>query len=98
MIRVAVFGATGRMGQTLCRLIAEAEDLQLVGAATEPGHASIGQDAGSVAGMPALGVVVTDNASAAAGRRSTKRRCLRRGRGGHGHGDHGLVCRTACRT
>ena len=65
MIRVAVFGATGRMGQTLCRLIAEAEDLQLVGAATEPGHASIGQDAGSVAGMPALGVVVTDNASAA---------------------------------
>jgi 4-hydroxy-tetrahydrodipicolinate reductase len=96
MIRVAVFGATGRMGQTLCRLIAEAEDLQLVGAATEPGHASIGQDAGSVAGMPALGVVVTDNA--AAGRRAAKRRCLRRGRGGHGYGDHGLVCRTACGT
>jgi dihydrodipicolinate reductase len=40
MIRVAVFGATGRMGQTLCRLIAEAEDLQLVGAATEPGRSS----------------------------------------------------------
>ena len=27
MIRVAVFGATGRMGQTLCRLIAETQDL-----------------------------------------------------------------------
>jgi len=65
MIRVAVFGATGRMGQTLCRLIAESEDLQLVGAATEPGHASIGLDAGSVAGARSLGVAVTDNASAA---------------------------------
>ena len=65
MIRVAVFGATGRMGQTLCRLIAEAEDLQLVGAATESGHASIGLDAGSIAGARSLGVVVTDDASVA---------------------------------
>jgi 4-hydroxy-tetrahydrodipicolinate reductase len=65
MIRVAVFGATGRMGQTLCRLIAESADLQLAGAATEPGHASIGQDAGHIAGVRSLGVVLTDNASAA---------------------------------
>jgi len=65
MIQIAVFGATGRMGQTLCRLIAQAEDLQLVGAATEPGHESIGQDAGLIAGAGSLGVVLTDDASAA---------------------------------
>jgi len=65
MINVAVFGATGRMGQTLCRLIATSDDLQLVGAATEPGHHSIGQDAGVLAGAGSLGVMVTDDASAA---------------------------------
>jgi 4-hydroxy-tetrahydrodipicolinate reductase len=65
MIRVAVFGATGRMGQTLCRLIADTQDLQLVGAATEPGHASIGLDAGSTAGARPLGVILTDDAAAA---------------------------------
>jgi len=65
MIRVAVLGATGRMGQTLCGLIAASDDLQLAGAATEPGHASVGQDAGDVAGLRSLGVVVTDDAAAA---------------------------------
>ena len=65
MIRVAVLGATGRMGQTLCRLIAAADDLQLTGAATEPGHASVGQDAGAVAGLPSLGVLVTEDAASA---------------------------------
>ena len=34
MIKIAVLGATGRMGQTLVRLIAEDEALELVGAAT----------------------------------------------------------------
>ncbi len=65
MTRIAIFGATGRMGQTLIRLIADDEHLSLVGAATEPGHAAVGDDAGSVAGVRTLGVAVTDDAAAA---------------------------------
>ena len=56
MTRIAVFGATGRMGQTLIRLIADDAALELVGAATEPGHDAVGSDAGSVAGRQPLGV------------------------------------------
>ena len=50
MLRVAVLGSTGRMGRTLTRLIAASDDLQLAGAATEPHHPQVGQDAGAVAG------------------------------------------------
>ncbi len=59
MTRIAVFGATGRMGQTLIRLIAADANLVLVGAATEPGHAAIGCDAGTQAGVGKLGVDLT---------------------------------------
>ncbi|MDH3978600.1 MAG: 4-hydroxy-tetrahydrodipicolinate reductase, partial [Gammaproteobacteria bacterium] len=65
MTRIAVFGATGRMGQTLVRLIAADDRLQLAGAATEPGHTSVGQDAGLVAGVGQLDVKITDNPEAA---------------------------------
>ena len=65
MTRIVIFGATGRMGQTLIRLITEDAGLELVGAATEPGHAAVGTDAGSAAGLQPLGVAITDDASAA---------------------------------
>jgi len=65
MIRIAVFGATGRMGQTLIRLIVDDASLELVGAATEPGHVAIGSDAGTAAGMGKLGVLITDDVSTA---------------------------------
>jgi len=65
MTRIAVFGATGRMGQALIRLIADDARLELAGAATESGHDAIGSDAGSVAGLQPLGVVITDDASVA---------------------------------
>lgn len=61
VVRIAVLGANGRMGQTLVRLIAEDASLQLVGAATEPGHATLGQDVGLVAHADALGVTLTDD-------------------------------------
>lgn len=60
MLQVAVFGANGRMGQTLVRLIAAADDLTLAGAATESGHAELGQDAGLLAGVGELGVALSD--------------------------------------
>ncbi|MGB2974426.1 MAG: 4-hydroxy-tetrahydrodipicolinate reductase, partial [Phycisphaerae bacterium] len=43
MIHVAVSGAAGRMGRALVRLVAEADDLQLVGAVEAPGHPCLGK-------------------------------------------------------
>ncbi|MGI9330477.1 MAG: 4-hydroxy-tetrahydrodipicolinate reductase [Gammaproteobacteria bacterium] len=59
-MQVAVFGATGRMGQALLRLIALADDLQLAGAVTEAGDSALGRDAGQAAGLPVCGIVLTD--------------------------------------
>ncbi|MFW2404882.1 MAG: 4-hydroxy-tetrahydrodipicolinate reductase [Gammaproteobacteria bacterium] len=65
VIRIAILGATGRMGRTLLQLIADDDLLQLMGAATEPGDASVGQDAGTLIGFRSFGVLVTDNPSQA---------------------------------
>lgn len=65
MIRIAVLGATGRMGKMLVGLIADDAGLKLAGAASEPGHARLGDDAGRVAGVDELGVAVTDDPAAA---------------------------------
>ncbi len=64
-MRVAVLGATGRMGTALIRLIAASPDCRLTGAAAEPGHGQLGQDAGSAAGASRLGVVIGESAQAA---------------------------------
>ncbi len=60
MIQVAVSGAAGRMGRTLVRLIAEADDLRLVGAVEAPGHPALGTDAGTLAGAGPLGVALAE--------------------------------------
>src|SRR5689334_12426877 len=60
MTRVAVFGAGGRMGSTVCAAIHEAPDLELV-AALDPLHAGI--DLHQV-GMPATQVQVPAKATA----------------------------------
>jgi 4-hydroxy-tetrahydrodipicolinate reductase len=54
MIRVAVFGAAGRMGATLCTAIAEADDLDLV-AAVDP--AAAGRMIGDVVGIAGTSIV-----------------------------------------
>ncbi len=59
---IVVTGASGRMGQTLIRLVAATEALHLVAALERPGHDCLGRDAGEVAGIPPLGVEVTDDA------------------------------------
>ena len=61
MNRIAVMGANGRMGRALVRLIGAGTDLQLVGACTEPGHPDKGKDAGTLAGLEPLGVVLVDD-------------------------------------
>ena len=60
-LRIAVTGATGRMGQTLIRDIHAADDLDLVGATEAPSHAALGQDIGQVIGLGAIGVELTDS-------------------------------------
>ena len=62
---IVITGASGRMGQTLIRLLASSDKLRLVGALERPGHAWIGQDLGVAMGGAALGVTVTDDALAA---------------------------------
>lgn len=60
MLNVCVFGAAGRMGQSLIRSIQEAPDLQLVGALVEPGDALSGHDVGVSLGLGEIGVLATD--------------------------------------
>ena len=56
--RLAVHGACGRMGQRLVALAREDADLEVVAAIDSPGHPRLGEDAGTLAGGPLLGVPV----------------------------------------
>ncbi len=49
------------MGRTLVRLVHEQPGAQLHGAVEHPGNSTLGQDAGVLAGIPALGVPLTDD-------------------------------------
>lgn len=64
-MRIALHGATGRMGLAITRLIAQAPDLQLVGAACAPNDPAVGKDVGSLAGVGNLGVTASPDAAAA---------------------------------
>jgi 4-hydroxy-tetrahydrodipicolinate reductase len=64
-IKLAVSGATGRMGRAVVRLCQESDDLELVGACAGPEDPSLGQDAGVLAGARAAGVAVSDDMASA---------------------------------
>jgi 4-hydroxy-tetrahydrodipicolinate reductase len=57
VIRVGVLGACGRVGQRVCRSVAEADDLTLVAAIDRSG---VGSSIGSLIGHPKVDVTVTD--------------------------------------
>lgn len=61
-MRLVVVGAAGRMGRMLIRAIHEAPGCVLSAAIERPGSPLLGSDAGLLAGLPACGVVVTDDA------------------------------------
>ncbi|UYN98789.1 MAG: 4-hydroxy-tetrahydrodipicolinate reductase [Devosia sp.] len=63
-LRIIVAGAGGRMGLANIRAIAGHEEVALAGAFDRPGAASIGQDAGTLAGLGALGVSVAESPDA----------------------------------
>src|SRR3989442_14425913 len=55
---VIVAGAAGRMGNRIIACLADTPDLRLVAALEAPGHASLGGDAGELAGIGKDGVAV----------------------------------------
>ncbi|MBM4326556.1 MAG: 4-hydroxy-tetrahydrodipicolinate reductase [Deltaproteobacteria bacterium] len=59
-MKVAVSGAAGRMGRRVVALAGEHPSLNIVGALEAPGFQGIGKDAGEVAGIGKLGVLITD--------------------------------------
>jgi len=63
--RIAVTGASGRMGQTLIGLVQASDQMTLTGAIERPGHDWIGRDVGEAMGGAPLGVTVTDDAASA---------------------------------
>ncbi len=64
-LRIAITGATGRMGKALIETIARACDCQLSAALCRPGSSLIGVDAGELAGLSPGGVLVTADLAAA---------------------------------
>ena len=65
MQRVAIHGAAGRMGHALIQACQSAGHLQLTAALERTGSPALGSDAGTMAGLPPLGVTVTDNLTTA---------------------------------
>jgi len=63
-IKIALPGASGRMGGMLIREIASSDDMVLVAATDRPDSPAIGQDAALVAGLPANGVTISDDPEA----------------------------------
>ncbi len=59
MSRIAISGASGRMGKSLIEACATGSDaLRLTAAVEHPASDAVGRDAGEVAGLGALGVII----------------------------------------
>ncbi len=64
MMRIAVVGASGRMGLCLIKAAALAKNAELAAAVSRPESLAIGRDAGELAGISVVGVKVGDNLAA----------------------------------
>jgi len=60
IMKVAIAGATGRMGRALIETVLRTPDARLAAALEQPAHPSIGRDAGQLAGE-ACGVAISDD-------------------------------------
>jgi 4-hydroxy-tetrahydrodipicolinate reductase len=65
MTRVAVIGAAGRMGKTLIEAISQTEGAVLAAAIERPESSLIGADAGELAGVGRLGILIEGSLQAA---------------------------------
>jgi 4-hydroxy-tetrahydrodipicolinate reductase len=67
-VKLAIFGATGRMGLAVIRLAHADPEVRIVGGACGAGDPAAGRDLGEIAGLGSLGVVASpDTASALLG-------------------------------
>lgn len=66
-IRIAIAGASGRMGRMLVETVLKAADAQLVAAFEQPDSAFVGKDAGELVGMPCGVAISSDVAAGLAG-------------------------------
>jgi 4-hydroxy-tetrahydrodipicolinate reductase len=60
-LKIAIAGASGRMGQALIRAVCDHDQLNLAGALDRKGSDAIGKDAGHLAGLDPVGVAVEDD-------------------------------------
>jgi 4-hydroxy-tetrahydrodipicolinate reductase len=67
MIRAALVGATGRMGQAIITAAKDIPDIAITGAVGSRASAHLGRDAGELAGSQHLGVAVTNDLRAVLG-------------------------------
>ena len=75
LLRVAVLGASGPDGPNADRLRPrESKDISLTGALTESADPAVGRDAGEVAGLGPIGVLLTDDRGQALHRRPGRHR------------------------
>jgi 4-hydroxy-tetrahydrodipicolinate reductase len=63
-MRIAVMGASGRMGRTLVLTIQDVKGCTVTGAVEQAGASAIGQDVGQLAGVGKLGVTIEADATA----------------------------------
>lgn len=61
VMRIAIMGAAGRMGQELTRTIAATQGCVVAGGTEAPGSPAIGRDVGEAAGIAPVGVAITDD-------------------------------------
>ena len=59
-LRIAIAGASGRMGRMLIEAVLQADDCQLAGALDQPGSPALGQDASAFLGRPSGVPIVSD--------------------------------------
>ncbi|RCL00743.1 MAG: 4-hydroxy-tetrahydrodipicolinate reductase [Candidatus Tokpelaia sp. JSC189] len=60
-MRLAVVGASGRMGRELIRAVAQTDGVKLAAAIDRKGSEWLGKDAGALAGIESLGIKVTED-------------------------------------
>jgi 4-hydroxy-tetrahydrodipicolinate reductase len=58
-MKLAIFGATGRMGLSVARLAHAAQDVEIVGGICSDQDPGVGRDIGELAGLGQIGVVTT---------------------------------------
>ncbi len=61
MIKLAIIGASGRMGRRIAALAMESEKFDIVAGTEYSGSPDLGKDVGELAGVGKFGVAVTDN-------------------------------------